>query len=113
MKYSIALVGSSQLIAPFAALGYDTFIADSAESARDILFQLKKEKLENSQRQKYGIVFVVETVLQWISDEDYKKLAQGALPAIISLPTHEGASGFGESRIKRIVEKAIGADIFN
>ena len=46
-----------------------------------------------------------------ISAEDEKKLSRGALPAIIPLPSHQGSSGYGLARLKRIVERAIGSDI--
>jgi vacuolar-type H+-ATPase subunit F/Vma7 len=44
--------------------------------------------------------------------EKYKKLTSGALPAIIPIPGHKGSSGFGDEKIKRIVEQAVGSDIF-
>ena len=60
----------------------------------------------------YAIVFVMEDIIKEMSPEDYAKLSSGALPAIIPLPGSRGSSGFGNEKIRRIVEKAVGSDIF-
>lgn len=86
------------------------------DNVRDTLFRLKNEKQneedENSGK-KYAIIFILEEFLKEVSEEDYQKLSSGALPAIIPLPSHKGSTGFGESKIRKIVEKAVGSDIFS
>ncbi|PCI24495.1 hypothetical protein COB57_04830 [Candidatus Peregrinibacteria bacterium] len=115
MKYKLAIVGTREITVPFMALGFDAKVVQTSEQALEVLFQLKKEKqdagVENSPN-KYAIIFVLEDFMKDIAIDDYKKLSSGALPAIIPIPSQKGASGFGETKIRRIVERAVGSDIF-
>ncbi len=123
-NYKIAIVGSPEAIAGFSLLGADTVAAFNGEEAVEALFRLKKEMHtdENGvERNEYAIVFITEDLASGLSPEDEKKLARGALPAIIPLPSHKtglpaedskGAkAGYGLQRLKRIVEQAVGTDI--
>lgn len=114
MNYKLAIVGSAEAIAGFALLGAETFPANTAEEATEALFKLKKEMQVDEkgiERNVYAIVFITEDLASGITPDDEKKLAKGALPAIVPLPSHKGSSGYGMARLKRIVERAIGSDI--
>ncbi len=110
MKYEIAIIGPREQVLGFSAVGVRAFFADDFETARDHLFVLKKaiEKGEEA----IGILLVQEDFLAELSSEEYEKLSAGALPAIIPLPGISGGMGFGHEKIRRIVEKAVGSDIF-
>lgn len=116
MSYKIAIVGTKETIAGFMALGFETRNAHTAEEARNVLFELRKAR-QNPYDDKspllYAIIFVFEEFLEALSADDYKKICSGALPAVIPLPSHKGPTGFSEVKIRRIVEKAIGVDIFD
>ena len=113
MNYKIAIVGTKNITAGFAAIGCDIRNVNTTAEALDVMFNLKKEKQEQEpEKEKYAIIFVLEEFLKDISIDDYKKLSSGALPAIIPLPSHQGSSDFGETKIRRIVEKAVGSNIF-
>lgn len=113
MKYKIAIVGSREAVAGFSLLGVDIVPVDSTAEAVEQLMRLKKETRTEGGRdiQTYAIVFITEDLAGGISPDDEKKLARGALPAIIPLPSHQGSSGYGLTRLKRIVERAVGSDI--
>ena len=114
MNYKLAIVGSKEAIAGFALLGADTIAVDTPEEAVEALYKLKKDMWtdENGvERNTYAIVFITEDLASGLSPEDEKKLARGALPAIIPLPSHKGSTGYGLGRLKRIVERAVGSDI--
>lgn len=114
MKYRLAMVGSPETIAGFALLGADTVPVHSAQQAVEELYRLKRMTKKDSagvERNTYAIVFITEDLASAISPDDEKKLAKGALPAIIPLPSHQGSTGYGLQRLKRIVERAIGSDI--
>jgi V/A-type H+/Na+-transporting ATPase subunit F len=114
MNYRIAIVGPKEAVAGFALLGVHVVPANTPHEAVDALFKLKKTTMTDDQgreRSAYGIVFISEDLATGISSEDEKKLARGALPAIIPLPSHRAATGYGLARLKRIVERAIGSDI--
>jgi len=110
-KYSIAIVGNKETVLGFKALGLKTFNANSPEEARDILFKLKAEKINDIQC-KYAIIFISEDLAMGIEEEDYKKLSQDTLPAIVPVPNSKGSSGYGIKRIGKMVERAVGSDIF-
>jgi V/A-type H+-transporting ATPase subunit F len=115
MNYKIAIIGNKEMISGFSLLGVEIFPVESKTEAKDLLFNLKNQKQdennENSPK-KYAIIFVIEEFIKDLSIEDYQKLQSGALPAIIPLPSYQGSTGFGETKIRRIVEKAVGSDIF-
>lgn len=114
MNYKLAIVGSPEAIAGFALLGADTVPASSPEEAVEELFRLKKDMWTDENgvdRNTYAIVFITEDLASGISPDDEKKLARGALPAIIPLPSQEGTTGYGLQRLRRIVERAVGSDI--
>ena len=113
MNYRLAIVGSKEAVAGFALLGVDVVPVDSAETAVAELLRLKKEMVVDGgvERNAYAIIFITEDFASGISPEDEKKLARGALPAIIPLPSHKGSTGYGLERLNRIVERAVGTNI--
>ncbi|PIR48329.1 V-type ATP synthase subunit F [Candidatus Peregrinibacteria bacterium CG10_big_fil_rev_8_21_14_0_10_55_24] len=114
MQYRIAIIGSRDTVAGFALLGVDVVPVIGPQQAVEELFRLKRELTKDEvgvERNTYAIVFISEDLASGISPEDEKKLARGALPAIIPLPSHRGSTGYGLSRLKRIVERAVGSDI--
>lgn len=113
-NYSIAIIGNKETILGFKALGVETFDANNGEEALKQLFELKKAKREGGKENeaKYAIIFITEELASEIPHDDYKKLSQDALPAIIPLPGSTGSTGYGLKRIGKIVEQAVGSDIF-
>lgn len=115
MNYSIAIIGSREAILGFRALGVETATVKNVKEATEKLFELKKTKQivddQETEIAKFAIIFITEDLAQQISRDDYKKLSIGALPAIIPIPSHKGATGFGLTKLRRIVEQAVGSDI--
>ena len=105
-KHSIAIVGNKDTILGFKALGMETFNATEPVKAAEILFELKNKG------DKYAIIFITEDLSEGISKEQWKKLSGTALPAIIPVPDSKGSKGSGIKRIGKMVEQAVGSDIF-
>ncbi len=110
-KYNIAIIGSKEAIIGFKAIGFDIFDCSNIKEAVEKLYILRKQTLTEHSEKKYGIIFITEDLAKNIPVDDYKKLTESALPAIIAIPSHKGATGFGLTRLKRIVERAVGSDI--
>lgn len=113
-QYRIAMVGSKEAVAGFALLGMDVVPATSPKDALQELTNLRRKTQKDAsgiERPLYAIIFVTEDLVSAITPEDERKLARGALPAVLPLPSHRGSTGFGQARLKRIVERAIGSDI--
>ena len=113
-NFSVAIVGPREEVLCFRAVGVEIFGASDANSAIEILRKIKKSfgANEENSAKKFAVVFVIEEILQKIAPEELEKLSAGALPAIIALPGKKGASGAGLQKINRLVEKAIGSNIF-
>ena len=117
-QYKIAIIGSRETILGFKALGVEPVYANESKEAVEKLFELKKAKQQTESgtkidTPKYAIIFIIEDLIQEISQDDYKKLTIGALPAIIPIPSHKGSTGFCLKRLSHIVEQAVGSDILN
>ena len=97
----IAVIGDKDLILAFNAIGMDVFSADTQEEAEKLVRKLAKD---------YAIIFITEDLAQQI-DQLLMKYKTKAYPAIIPIPSSQGATGYGMQGIKKDVEKAIGTDI--
>jgi len=114
-KYNLAIIGTKDQILGFKALGVTAVNAADADEAKDKLFELVNEEIDlgdGETRKKYAIIFVLEHYMVGLGKDDYKKLNKEALPAIVPIPGIDGTSGFGLTRIKKMVEQAVGSDIF-
>lgn len=97
----IAVIGDKDLILAFKAIGMDVFHANTAEEAEHLVKKLAKE---------YSIIYITEDLAQQI-DHILMKYKTKAYPAIISIPSSKGSTGYGEECVKKDVERAIGTDI--
>jgi V/A-type H+-transporting ATPase subunit F len=115
-NYKIAIVGNKDTILGFKALGLKPFDANNAEEATKVLYSLKAEEITDEKtgelRPLYAIIFITEDLAAEIQIADQKKLNKGALPAIIPIPGSKGTTGYGIKRIGKMVEQAVGSDIF-
>lgn len=100
--YKIGVIGDKQSVLGFKAVGLDVFDCSTSEEAKNIMRKIAKED--------YAIIYVTESMCSGIMDEinEYNTMR---LPAIVPIPGMDGNMGIGVSRIKKAVEKAVGADI--
>lgn len=98
----IAVLGDRASVLGFKVLGFEAVVADSAEAARTALRRLAQ--------QDYAIVYVAEATAAGIMDT-IGEFADRPLPAIVLIPGSRGSLGLGLAKMKRAVEKAVGADI--
>lgn len=106
MKYSIAIIGKKEEILAFKGVGMKTLFADTSLEAEEILLSLK------TGTEKYAVIFIPEDLFQNISEEVMEKVSKEALPALVPVPGLQGSTGFGDIRIRKFVEQAVGSDIF-
>lgn len=113
-SYRIAIVGNLNAVRGFSLLGVDVVPTETTAQAFDQILLLKKmtEKSPEGQEQnRYAIIFVIEHLLEGLSQDEKRKLSRGTLPAVIPVPSPQGATGFGMERLKHIVERAVGSNI--
>lgn len=111
MKYGIGIVGPKDVVSVFKATGADVFEASTGSEAFEVLRQIKRDTQSTEDVKKFAVVMIIESLLQEISDDDYEKVASGALPAIVAIPGLEGATGVSKEKLRKLAEKAIGSDI--
>jgi V/A-type H+-transporting ATPase subunit F len=110
MDYKIAICGKKEEILAFKGLGLTPLFVNTSVEAEEKLLQLKKKS--GGEEEKYAIIFITEDLFQEFSEEGVEKISSGVLPAIVPLPGHAGTTGFGDKRMRKFVEQAVGSDIF-
>ena len=98
------MIGGSDTVIGFKALGLDTFPVNSAEEASDAF------KAVFQAEQPYAIVYVEETWAESLGPA-IQKFRNDPQLAIILIPGREGSTGLGRQALKDAVEKAVGTDI--
>lgn len=97
----IALISDRETGLIFKTMGIDSLVARTPGEATSLL---------RDHAHEYGIIFITEELAQNMIPviEDY---SSSSLPAVIEIPSFEGTTGLGKMKMKRICERAIGADI--
>ena len=103
--FKIAVIGGSDSVVGFKALGLDTYEVDSAEQARKTLHEITKPRDD-----EYANIYIEETVAAPIL-ADIRRFDERPTPAIILIPGRDGPIGLGQSALQEAVEKAVGSNI--
>jgi vacuolar-type H+-ATPase subunit F/Vma7 len=110
-EYSIAIIGPSDMVSGFRALGVEAIDAQTGEAALEELRRVKKLTLDAVSAKKYAVVCVIEDLLTDIDPAEYAKVVSGPLPAVIVLPGPAGSKGVAIARLRRLAEQAVGSSI--
>ena len=100
----IAVIGGTEMVLGFKALGLDARPVANAEEAKN---ELKKLTAEG---EEYAIIYIEENVAQYMSAE-ISKFKDSPTPAIILIPGRDGTIGIGQNALKQAVERAVGTNI--
>ncbi len=100
--YKIGVLGDSDSVMGFKALGLDVFPAADAEEAKRTLHTLAKED--------YAVIYLTEQYAAQMQQE-LDRYKDRLTPAVILIPGKEGSLGIGMANVKKSVERAVGADI--
>ena len=102
MRKKIAVIGDKGSVLGFQAVGFEAFETRSPEETKAALDQVTKGD--------YGVVFITEQAYESVAAyaDNFKDLT---IPAIIPIPGREGSLGLGMARVRKNVERAVGADI--
>lgn len=101
MTGKMAIVGDGDSIMVFKAAGVATFPAENEAKARDILRKIAKD---------YGIIFLTEELARPL-ESFLKRFDEQPYPVILSIPSQNGGTGYGEEILKSAMERALGVDI--
>ena len=110
-EYNIAIIGPSDMVSGFRALGVEAIDAQTGAAALEELRRLKKLTIDPASTAKYAVICVIEDLLTEIDQAEYAKVVSGPLPAVIVLPGPEGSKGVAIARLRRLAEQAVGSAI--
>lgn len=100
--YKIGIIGRTESVTCYKATGFEVFTAENAETARAGLKALTEGQC--------AIIFITEDFAGELS-EDTDKYKDSPIPAIITLPSALGKTGYGMQSLKSACERAVGMDI--
>lgn len=103
MSENIAVIGDSESIKGFCAIGLDIFPCESIEESASLL-----RRIANSNN--YAIIFLTEELFNY-AEKERRRYEDKLTPAIIPIPGIKGNTGMGIKRLSSFVEKAVGSDI--
>lgn len=99
--HKIGLIGDSDTIRGFSALGLATFeVIDRAGAVAAVQAALKGG---------FAVVFITERIYPQV--EYLVRAAESTLPVFTVIPDNQGSTGLGQMRLRKMVERAIGVDI--
>jgi vacuolar-type H+-ATPase subunit F/Vma7 len=115
-NYKLAVVGLDSSILIYRAIGADTFAVSDVTEARDSIEKIANTYSdEETQTPEYAVVYVEEDFYKELPEDLVKKLNKRSLPALIPVPSPSSSSSkdsFAVKRLSKIVERAVGSDIF-
>ncbi len=103
MAKNIAVIGDSESIKGFGAIGLDMWQCDSCEDSAQIL-----RRVADSGR--YAIIYMTEELFNSCTKE-LKRYEDRLIPAVIPILGVKGNTGVGSKRLSSFVEQAVGSDI--
>ncbi len=103
MAKNIAVIGDSESIKGFSAIGLDIFPCESAEQAPHLFRRI-------ADSENYAIIYLTEEVFGLV-EKERSRYEERLTPAIIPIPGVKGNTNAGTKRLSSFVEKAVGSDI--
>lgn len=103
MAKNIAVIGDSESIKGFGAIGLDIFPCDDIEEAAHLL--RKVADCDN-----YAVIYMTEELFN-LAEKERKRYEERVVPAIIPILGVKGNTGIGRKRLSDFVEQAVGSDI--
>jgi len=109
--YRLAIVGPTDMVSGFQALGVEAYNATTSEEALEQLRAIKKIGNDPEDSRVYAVVCVIDDVLRDVDQAEYAKVVEGALPAVVVLPGPAGATGVAIERLRTLAQKAVGSSL--
>ncbi len=102
MAKNIAVMGDSESIKGFSAVGLDIFPCEPEEAA-----SLLRHIADSD---TYAVIYLTEEIYG-VTEKERARYAERLTPALIPIPGVRGNAGTGKKRLSSFVEKAVGSDI--
>lgn len=114
-QYKLAVVGLESSVLIYRAIGADIFSVIDTHSAQEKVEALfGANRGDENRTPEYAVIFVEENFYAELSDDLIEKFSRKPLPAVVPVPSPSTTGkDFSAKRLSKIVERAIGSDIFN
>ncbi len=99
----IGAVGTKDQMMAFRAIGIDVYPVEDAKSAGEIICKLADEG--------FSLILVEEKFCNDLRDV-FARFATQPVPAILPVPGSRGSEGIALNRLRDMLKRAVGADIF-
>lgn len=103
MAESIAVIGDSESIKGFCAIGLDVFPCESLDESVRIFKKL-------ADGDSYAVIYITEELFGLL-EKERARYESRLTPAVVPIPGVKGNTGIGTKRLSLFVEKAVGSDI--
>lgn len=103
MAENIAVIGDSESIKGFCAIGLDAFPYESFDEAVPLF-----KKIADSDN--YAVIYITEELFELL-EKERTRYESKLTPAVVPIPSVKGNTGIGTKRLSLFVEKAVGSDI--
>lgn len=103
MAKNIAVIGDSESIKGFSAIGLDIFPCENFEEAPHLFRRI-------ADSDNYGIIFITEEIFA-LTEKERKRYEEKLTPAVVPIPGVKGNTNIGVKRLSSFVEQAVGSDI--
>ena len=102
MLYRAAVIGDSQTVIGFRAVGLTAATANDGPQAAQQLHKLAGGG--------FAVIYITEQLAAQI-EQDIAQYNDAPQVAVIPIPSQEGSLGIGQRGLHKAVERAVGADI--
>jgi vacuolar-type H+-ATPase subunit F/Vma7 len=103
MEGKVAVLGSSDFVLPFSALGVDTF---AVEAERESVIETASEIV----RLHYALIVVAENIAM-LAEEAFEDAVKKAVPCVLVVPFATESEGFATNALGRALKMATGINI--
>lgn len=111
MDYKISVIGSEKELIGFLSIGVSVVDASSFEEVIDFI-NSEIKKFKDSGNSASAVILVSDYLFNKIPEEYHKKISSLAFPIVVSIPSIS-SDGEDNDKIKRMVEQAVGVNIFD
>lgn len=103
MAKNIAVIGDSESVKGFGAIGLDIYPCDNPDDAPQLFHKI-------AEGDNYAIIFITEEFFG-LTEKERRRYEERLTPAVVPIPGVKGNSGLGVKRLSSFVEQAVGSDI--
>lgn len=105
----IAALGPRELLGGLQAFGVDIRHINTKEEAFEQITAIREASKENP----YAIIFIIESIVSQMSEDEYESVLGEDLPIILTVPDLTSDKDAGLEKLRSLTKRAVGVDILS